>query len=174
MRPGKTPAPRVAPAIPPGNAAKGSMRLKDGGCRPRRSRRGSRHEYEPRNYGAKAEHSSGALSGAGIRLRPPRAGTASGKDRGKPSVPVTGGPGTTPRLSRPQQAGNGACLFPELRKPAGHRNPCTEAHAGRRPPKYDGRIISGPAHAGSGLCARKNFLTRRPPEPAPSRISDTP
>lgn len=141
----KNPAPRYAPSVPPENRgqkaeqesisrAAGNHGQPPGRGRVRRRRSKSRRDARTKiRQGRKLKGWSGALSGAGIRLRPPRAGTAAGKDRGKPSVPVTSGPGTTPRLSSPQQAGNEACLFPELRKPARHRNTRTETRAGRRP-----------------------------------------
>lgn len=107
---------------------------------------------------------------------------------------MTGGPGITPspashrrhstRHSRRQWAGSDAGYpggpgdFPrdgKNRPDAG--TPAQKPTPGRAAdpaPKSDGRITSDPACAGSSLCARKNFLPRRPAEPAPSMTSAAP
>lgn len=156
---GKKPAPRGAPPSSPGAAAKRPTRDqqaappetagKNGRGRVRRRGSKSRQDARTKNrQGHKMKGWSGALSGAGIRLRPPRAGPEGDKDPANPGVPVTGGPGITPRpashrrLQRGIHAGNGRAATPVI--PADRETFPGTAKTGRTPeplrrsPRRDG------------------------------------
>ena len=173
-------------AAPPETAGKNG--------RGRVRRRGSKSRQDARTknrQGHKMKGWAGAWGAQANACAAQRAGPEGDKDPANPGVPVTGGTGITPRPashrrhstrhSRRQWAGSDAGYpggpgdFPRDRKnrpDAG--TPAQKPTPGRAAdpaPKSDGRITSDPACARSGLCARKNFLPRRPPEPAPSMTS---